>query len=178
MRIEGPLIGASLLLLAHPSHAQGTESQGDALVSAIAACRALAIEQRLACYEQSSAALIAAREQGTVRIVDRAVLQRTKRTLFGFSLPHLDLFGTQKGDPRAVSDTDVTTVTDTITKVQPAAYGLWVFSLAGGGVWQSITQSLTFEPKAGDTIIIKAGMLGHYSAKVGNDRAVDVKRLR
>lgn len=170
------IAGAALVPLA--AVAQGTEGRGDALVSAIAACRTVPVDQRLGCYETTSAALVAAREQRQIRIVDRETMQRAKRSLFGFSLPHLNLFGTGQEDPRADSDTDVKEVTGTIAKVQEASYGLYAFSLAEGGVWQSLSQSPMFEPKAGDKVTIKAGMLGHYTAKIGNGRSVDVKRVR
>ncbi len=178
MRTRVALPIACLALVPLAAAAAGPEGRGDALISAIAACRTVAVDQRLACYEQASAALITARDQRQIRIVDRETVQRAKRSLFGFSLPHLNLFGSGKEDPRTESDTDVKEITSTITSVQPATYGLWAFSLAEGGVWQSVSQSLNFDPRKGDKITIKAGILGHYTAKIGSGRAVDVKRLR
>ena len=169
---------ACLALAPLQAAAQGVEGRGDALVSAIAACRSVPVEQRLACFDRTSAALIAARDARAIRIVDRETVQRAKRSLFGFSLPHLNLFGDGKEDPRAGSDTDVKEISGIVTGVQQASYGMWAFSLAEGGVWQSISESPTFEPRKGDTITIKAGVLGHYTAKVGKGRAVDVKRIR
>lgn len=178
MRKRATVLIACVALMPLEASAQDAEGRGDALVSAIAACRAVAVDQRLACYEQTSATLIAARDAREIRIVDRETVKRAKRSLFGFSLPRLNLFGDGKEDPRAESDTDVKQITSTVTAVQRASSGLWVFNLAEGGMWQSISQSLTFEPRKGDTITIKAGLLGRYTAKVGNDRAVDVKRVR
>ncbi|GHH16448.1 hypothetical protein GCM10008023_20480 [Sphingomonas glacialis] len=169
---------ACLVLAPLPAAAQTTESRGEGLVSALAACRTAAADQRLACYEQASAALISARDRHEIRIVDREAVQRAKRSLFGFSLPHLNLFGTGKEDPRADSDTDVREITSTVTSARQAAYGLWAFGLAEGGEWQSTAESPTFDPRKGDTVTIKAGMLGRYTAKIGKGRAVDVKRLR
>ena len=178
MRKSAIMLVACVALVPLRASAQDAEGRGDALVSAIAACRAVASDQRLACYEQTTATLIAARDSRQIRIVDRETVQRAKRSLFGFSLPHLNLFGDGKEDPRAGSDTDVKQITGTVTAVQQASHGMWTFSLAESGVWQSISESPTFEPRKGDTITIKAGLLGHYTAKVGNDRAVDVKRVR
>jgi isocitrate lyase len=178
MRKRATVLIVCAALMPHSASAQEAEGRGDALVSAIAACRAVAVDQRLACYEQTTATLIAARDAREIRIVDREAVKRAKRSLFGFSLPNLNLFGTGKEDPRAESDTDVKQITGTITVVQRTSAGMWVFSLAEGGVWQSISDSLTFEPRKGDKITIKAGLLGRYTAKVGDDRAVDVKRVR
>ncbi len=178
MRKGATMLIACAALMPRAASAQNAEGRGDALVSAIAACRAVAVDQRLACYEQTTTTLIAARDARQIRIVDRETVQRAKRSLFGFSLPHLNLFGTGKEDPRAESDTDVKQITGTVTAVQSASYGMWVFSLAGDGVWQSISESPTFEPRKGDTITIKAGVLGHYIARIGNGRSVDVKRVR
>ncbi|MEG3177195.1 hypothetical protein U1872_13210 [Sphingomonas sp. RB3P16] len=178
MTKRAALLIPALLAAPLPAAAQAVENRGDALVSAIAACRTVAEDQRLACYERTSAALIGARDRREIRIVDRETVQRAKRSLFGFSLPHLNLFGTGKEDPRADSDTDVKEITSTVTSVRQAAYGLWSFGLTEGGEWQSIRESTSFEPHRGDTITIKAGILGHYTARIGKDRAVDVKRLR
>ena len=158
--------------------ALAAESRGDGLLSALAACRTVAEGQRLACYEQASAALIAARDQRQIRIIDREAVQQAKRSLFGFSLPRLNLFGSGKEDPRAETDTDVKEITAKVISAQPASYGLWTFSLGDDGVWQSVSSSLYFEPRKGDLITIKAGMLGHYTARIGKGRVVDVKRLR
>lgn len=178
MRTGTMLSIACAVLLPCAADAQGTEGRGDALVSAIAACRTVPADQRLACYERTTGPLIAARDARQIRVVDRETVQRAKRSLFGFSLPHLNLFGTGKEDPRADSDTDVKQITAVVTAVQPYSHGMWVFSLAEGGVWQSISESPNFEPRKGDTVTIKAGVLGHYTARVGNGRAVDVKRTR
>ena len=178
MRIRAISLIACVVLVPLQANAQTAEGRGDALVSAVGACRTVPVDQRLACYEQASAALIAARDARTIRIVDREAVQRAKRSLFGFSLPHLNLFGDGKEDPRAGSDTDVKEITGIVTGVQQASYGMYAFSLAEGGVWQSISESPTFEPRKGDKITIKAGLLGHYTAKVGNGRSVDVKRIR
>lgn len=178
MRLCGTLFIAGLALMPRAAGAGVSENRGDALVSSIAACASLPNEQRLACYERTSAVLVAARDRREIRIIDRETLQIAKRSLFGFSLPHLNLFGNGKEDPRAVSDTDVKEVTSTVTSVRQSAYGLWTFVLAEGGEWQSLNESLTFEPRRGDKITIRAGLLGHYMGKIGDGRAVDVKRLR
>lgn len=169
---------ACAALMPFAAHAQEREGRGDALVSAIAACRTIAADQRLACYERTTEPLIAARDARQIRIIDRETVQRAKRSLFGFSLPHLNLFGNGKEDPRAESDTDVKQISGVVTAVQPASPGMYVFSLAEGGVWQSVTESPAFEPRKGDTVTIKAGLLGRYTARVGNGRSVDVKRTR
>lgn len=182
MRIRAIVSIACLALVPLCANAQDAagraEGRGDGLLSAIAACRTVPVEQRLACYEQSSAALIAARDARQIRIVDREAVQRAKRSLFGFSLPHLNLFGDGKEDPRAATDTDVREIVGTIASVQRASYGMYAFALAEGGVWQSISESPTFDPRKGDKITIKAGLLGRYTAKIGNGRIVDVKRIR
>lgn len=161
-----------------PTVAEGAERRGDHLVSALASCGTLPTEQRLACYERSATDLIGALDRREIRLVDRETLQSAKRSLFGFSLPHLNLFGTGQDDPRAATDTDVREITSTVTAARPVSYGLWGIALAEGGEWQTLTDSPAFDPRKGDTITIKAGMLGHYTARIGKGRAVDVKRLR
>lgn len=178
MRHRAALIFVSLACIPLPTVASAAERRGDGLVSALANCTTIPADQRLACYERATADLLGALDKREVRIVDRATLQNAKRSLFGFSLPHLNLFGSDRDDPRAATDTDVREITSTVTAVRPASYGLWGITLAEGGEWQTLTDSPAFDPRKGDTITIKAGMLGRYTARIGSGRAVDVKRLR
>lgn len=178
MRHRAALATISLSLLALPAIATGAERRSDGLVSAIKACATTPVDQRLSCYERSTADLTGAIDRREIRIIDREALQSAKRSLFGFSLPHLNLFGNSQDDPRAATDTDVREITSTVTAVRQVSYGLWGMTLAEGGEWQSLTDSPAFDPRKGDTITIKAGMLGRYTARIGNGRAVDVKRLR
>ncbi len=171
------LIGA----LAAPLTAAGAQSDDNratGIITAIAACRSLPDSTRLACLDQVTATLLSANEQREIKIIDRESVRRSKRSVFGFSLPHINLFGSSKEDMKADADTNIKQITGTITHVQAASYGLWTFSLSEGGTWQSISQSMSFTPRVDDVITIKAGLLGHYTAKIGSQQAIDVKRLR
>lgn len=178
MRHRAALILVSLACIPLPTIAAGAERRSDSLVSAIASCATMPVDQRLACYERSTADLLGALDRREIRIVDREALQSAKRSLFGFSLPHLNLFGTGQDDPRAPTDTDVREITSKVTAVRQVSYGLWGITLAEGGEWQTLADSPAFDPSKGDTITIKAGMLGRYTARIGSGRAVDVKRVR
>jgi hypothetical protein len=178
MRHRAKLFIVSLACLSQPAIASGAERRSDSLVSAIAACTAIPMDQRLACYERSTGDLLGALDRREIRVVDREALQSAKRSLFGFSLPHLNLFGTGQDDPRAATDTDVKEITSTVTSLRRVSYGLWGITLAEGGEWQTLADSPAFDPRKGDTITIKAAMLGRYTARIGSGRAVDVKRLR
>lgn len=161
-----------------PTVAPAAERRSDSLVSTMKACATIPVDQRLGCYERSTSDLLEALDKREIRIIDREALQSAKRSLFGFSLPHLNLFGNSQDDPRAATDTDVKEITSTVTAVRQVSYGLWGITLSEGGEWQSLTDSPAFAPRKGDTMTIKAGLLGRYTARIGSGRAVDVKRIR
>ncbi|WP_203293188.1 hypothetical protein [Maricaulis parjimensis] len=81
------LLSAALTSLALPA---GVQAQSGDPVDNVLACRAIAdIEARLACFDQTSAALETARSTGDILIVEREAVENVERDSFGFSLPSL-----------------------------------------------------------------------------------------
>lgn len=138
------------------------------------ACRGIGdAAARVACYDTAVAALQEARDKKEVVVLDREGVKQAKRSIFGFSLPKLKLFGgSDKDEP------EVTEITSTLSEVKPASYGLYFYALEDGSVWQTTEPQGASEPRRGQSITIKAGMLGSYISHVGKDRGVKVKRIR
>ncbi len=90
-----------------------------AVVAELTGCKAIADNTaRLACFDAATAKLAAATAAGDVKIIDREDIRETRRSLFGFELPHVAFF---KGDDTA-GDTPAS-IDTTIKAVGAAEYG-------------------------------------------------------
>jgi hypothetical protein len=144
------------------------------LIGALVKCMAEADgDARLRCYDAAASALDEATAAGTVMVVDREDVRRARRSLFGFSLPKLPLFGgdnTQEEQPDEIEAK--------IRSVRSLGYGKWVIVLDGGARWQTTdTASFQQDPKSGDTIKIKKAAMGSYFLSVNGRRAVKGMRI-
>lgn len=139
---------------------------------ALKACRAIADDgARLACFDEASARLTAAVEAKEIVVVEDKDIKQTKRSLFGFKLPSLRIFG--GSDEESEADQ---TLTSTVASIRPLQSGKYMITLAEGAVWQT-TEGLPFPPKAGDPVEIRKAALGSFFLKVGRRRAVRAMRV-
>lgn len=147
-------------------------------VEALKACKAIAdSEQRLACYDQSVGAIIAATDQGEVRIVDKEDVEQARRGLFGFSIPSLKIFG-DDSDGRSGETADM--LQSTITEVAYLRSGAINFRIAeGDAVWQISNPPQRLRTvKKGDPVEFKKAALGTYFIRIDGQLGVKGKRLR
>jgi len=158
------LLGAPALAKDQPAPVQPQVFQ------AVVDCRKLAdAGQRLTCYDKSVDALASAAEAKQVLVVDRATTEKTKRSLFGLSLPKIKLFGDN-------DDVEVEKVESTITAVSSTRDGSAIFVLADGARWKQTDGRDTWA-KAGQKIEISRGSLGGYFARINGQAGVRVIRL-
>ncbi len=166
---------------ASPAAAQdrGAEARADGLTGALAACRAIGGDgERLACFDRAAAALLAARDQGQVVVLDREGMRRAKRRVFGFQLPRLGLFGDGK-DEEGKGEPEVKEIESTIARVVPAGGGTYLLGLADGSTWQTTEGRTNFVPRRDEKVKVEVGILGSYNLKVaGSNRSVKAKRVR
>lgn len=164
------VIAAPLLVVtASPAGAQDSAATG--LVDALAACRAVAAaEERLACYDRASAALVAASESGEVQVVGREDIRKTRRGLFGFSLPRTGLFG---GDGGA----EETAITSTITQARRVGREEWLITIEEGSVWRVGDAPQRFRPRAGSTVEIERAAMGSFWIRVDGTTGVKGRRV-
>lgn len=159
-----------------PAHAdEGPEAGKGGGAQALFACRAITNDQmRLECYDREAGALQEAQDTKKVVIVEQEVLKKTRRDLFGFSLPRLALFD-QDGDGNEAEQ--ITEIVDTIATYRLDTTGKAMITLSNGARWvQTDSQPVLGEPKAGDPITIEQAALGSFKAKIGSRRAIRVKR--
>jgi hypothetical protein len=137
---------------------------------AVVDCRKLADPAaRLACYDKSVDALASAADAKQVLVVDRATTEKTKRSLFGLSLPRIKLFGDN-------DDVEIEKIESTINSVTSSRDGSAVFVLADGARWKQTDGRDTFA-KSGQKIEIRRGAMGGYFARINGQAGVRVIRL-
>lgn len=174
--IRTAVVAASLWVVANGAGAAEAKAPAaqSPLVRALADCRLQAEESaRLRCLEAAAAALIEASANGQVVLVTREDVRKTRKSLFGFSLPKLPFFG---GDDSAGEQQEE--ITATIAWARALPHGKWQMKLEGGGLWETTETSMGGrDPRKGADVVIKRGVLGSYVMRVGGQRWVRVKRV-
>jgi hypothetical protein len=152
------------------------DAAGERVLQSFAQCRAVTdAQQRLACFDKAATALEQAVKAKDVRIVDRSDVRRARRSLFGFTLPRIDLFGPEDGRDQQEDFAEVNT---TVAGVRAVANNRLEIRLAdeSGAVWQT-TDPMNFPPKAGAKIRIRRGTLGNYFLNI-DGKSVRGMRVR
>jgi hypothetical protein len=148
--------------------------QSPAVVSDVLGCRALTdASARLACFDRAVAALGAAQTTGDLVTVDRQDLRKARKSLFGLTLPNLQILGGDNENSEEASQIETR-----IVRTGPRADGKWFFELAEGGRWEQIdSRGFIRDPAAGQTIKIRRGAIGSFLANVNDQRAIRVRRI-
>lgn len=172
-RAMSALAGASIITAT--ALAQSADKQMPAntpqIITRIEQCRSVSdAAARLACFDDASAGLSGAIESKEIVVVEQKDVVKTKRSLFGFRLPDLSIFG---DDGTAGSQQLLTTV----AQAAQGKNGRWNITTAEGAVWQT-TETVPFLPRSGDELEIKSGALGSYFVKIRGKRAVRSVRVQ
>lgn len=166
-------IGLAATLFAAPALARDNADKvpPPEVFQAVIDCRGIANPQeRLACYDGKVAALAGAQASKELFVASKEEVRKTKRGLFGLTVPDLNIFGSQDGQ-------QVDSITSTIRSARTDPRGRYVLDLAEGGRWMQIDNEEIGRPKPGDGVEIRKAALGSFIAKVDNDRAFRVRRL-
>jgi hypothetical protein len=134
-------------------------------------CRTIAQPQeRLACYDREVAAMAAAEASSEIRVVDRQEIRRTRTSLFGLTLPDLNIFGGDTEDPMNEINGRIRTATQ-------LSDGKWAFVLEDGARWVQIdSREFSSYPRAGHPVRIRRASMGSFLANVNRQVAVRVRR--
>jgi hypothetical protein len=168
------IITASLLLgIALPAAARPKPETGvPAQIKRLLTCRAITVPaERLACFDRETALVGNAVDRKELVVFDREAVTKTRRSLFGFSVPDLGIFG----------DKD----TDSLKQIEGVLAGSgnnrdggYIFVLADGSRWNQIDdRPLSRDPKRGDKVSIKRGSLGSFILSIAGQPGVKVKRV-
>ena len=164
---------ASFSVVAEPARAgDKVDRRTPEQFSAVIACRAISVESaRLACYDRQVAALEQAAADKEIVVADRESVRQTRRGLFGFSLPKINLFSDGDGEE------EFQEIDSTIASARQVANGHWSIELADGARWEQTDGKLVLSPKTGQKIKIKRAALGTFFANVNGQPGIRVRRV-
>lgn len=161
------------LVAAVPAFA--VEAPRPAALEALRACQGIAADAaRLACYDRAAAALSAQVEKKEVIVLDQQDVKKTKRSLFGFTLPRISIFG--DGGKSDRDEPEFTQIETTVQHVRSLGNGKVAFTVDEGAQWQTTEPSPDL-PKPGDKVTIKRAALGSYFIRFGKARVVKGMRV-
>lgn len=140
-------------------------------------CRAIPDDkERLSCFDQQVAAMDSAAQRDEVVVLDKTELNKTRRTLFGFSFPKLPFLGDEDEKKEGAEADAMTQIEATIASAKNIGNGKWLITLEDGAEWMT-TEAVTYrDPKPGMTIEIKRASMGSFMVKIAG-RAVRAKRV-
>ncbi|HEY0011446.1 MAG TPA: hypothetical protein VGB79_01185 [Allosphingosinicella sp.] len=159
---------------AAPAQRQRPGEERPAVLGRVVQCRSIASEaERLACFDREVAALDQAQSSGELLAMDRSQVRRTRRSLFGLTVPNLGIFGDDNEDEEEASRIETT-----IRSATQNAMGKWVIELADGARWLQIdSMNLNIRPRPGQPIRIRRAAMGSYLANVNNQTAIRMRRM-
>jgi hypothetical protein len=164
---------ALLLLMSSPATAADKKDQNDTppQLQRLLACKSLTdAAQRLACFDRESAATQVAIQRNDLVAMDRAKIRATRRSLFGFSMPSLGIFGRDDKD-------EIKQIDGIVAGVSRGMDGFRV-SLQDGTRWaQTDGKSIALEPRIGHKVVVKRGALGSFMMSVAGQPGVKVQRV-
>ncbi len=145
-----------------------------AIVQKLMDCRKLTDNTaRLACYDQTAAALDQAEAKGDVVIVDREQARKVRKQAFGFTLPSISIF--EKGEAKE----EVDNFDGVVASARQDGSGHWVIKLEDGAVWSQVgAEELFKSPKAGSKVKIRKAALGSYMMSVDNGGGFKAHRVQ
>lgn len=175
------LIAIALVTAAAPADAQRRRAtptpERPAVLNQLTACRQIAAEpERLACYDRQVAALEAAEAAREIAVVDRQQIRRTRRSLFGLTLPDLGIFGGD--DDEGEDGAAVNEINSTILAVGSGADGRMIYRLADNSVWVQTEGRIGRMPRSGEAVRIRRGPLGSFIANIAERPGIRVVRQR
>ena len=176
-RLSRLIIGTTALALASSAVARDEVTADNSYLEALKACRAESVDaNRLACFDKAVASLLAASDEGDLRVVDKEEVRQTRRKLFGFSLPSLGIFGKHGKEKPEMEDID--RLDTTVASARRSSDRL-IVTTPEGAVWEvQDPPRRLMTPKPGTKLEIRSGMLSSYFLRFGNQPGVKGRRVQ
>ncbi|WP_326524779.1 hypothetical protein [Sphingomonas sp.] len=151
------------------------DTPGSPLIAELERCLTIREDAgRLACTDVAARRLVDASKRKEVVVVDREEVKKTRRSLFGFQLPRIGLFGRDGPD----DGQEVDRIEAPIARVTPVGYSKVTFTLDDGARWTTTDAwASAILPKPGAILIIKRGAMGSYMVSVKGAKAVRAMRI-
>ena len=150
---------------------QPKEPSSQDTIDRLRACQTIAdASERLACYDREVGVVLAATDEGTLRVVDQQEVEQTKRSLFGFTLPKIKLFGD--------GEDEMTELATTITKVRSEGREGWIFTTEEGSTWRIAETKMGWRPpREGQPVVLKRASMGSFFIRVNGQIGVKGRRI-
>ena len=133
---------------------------------------------RLTCFDRHAAQMEDAAKRDEVVVLDKGELNKTRKTLFGFSFPKLPFLGGGDDDtPKDRTEDGLSHIEAEIASARSLGYGQWQFQLEDGAWWMTTEAMSGRQPKVGQKIEIHRAAMGSFMGKVDGGRAVRMKRV-
>jgi hypothetical protein len=144
-------------------------------IEALKLCRAIGDPgERLACYDAKAGEIVAASDAGDVRIIDREDLRQTRRQLFGFTVPEIEILKGDDQDKEASERFETT-----ITSARQFSSKGWRFTTAEGAIWEINNAPARLAPiKGGEAVEFKKASLGFFFIRINGQMGVKGKRVQ
>lgn len=167
----------SLMMIVSSRGHAGEDKQQSAPPKVLAdlfACRQILDPQsRLNCFDRQAGALAGANERREILIADKDEVERTRKGLFGFSLPASPLLDSDR------DRVEMRELETTVDSARRSRQGGWIIKMIEGGTWEQIDlKELALSPKPGQKIVITKGALGSYFIRVDGQPAIKMRRIQ
>lgn len=166
-----------LMIASSVAFAQSSGSAKDPF-DPLRACRTIAGDsERLACFDKVTATLVTAADEGDLSVVDREQVRKTRRTLFGFALPDLGIFGRsdKAKDKDEVDQIEVLNTTIASSRMTPDGIE---FKTVEGAVWLiGSPPRRLMTPRAGQPVEFRKGSLSSYFIRINGQGGVKGRRI-
>ncbi|MBX7459457.1 hypothetical protein [Qipengyuania huizhouensis] len=154
-----------------PAHAQDN-GEGANRLQALRDCRSIAQdEERLACFDAAVDNVIARQDSGDLQVLDREDVEKTRRGLFGFSLPKIGIFSSDDEDENTI-------LQSRITGLRRLRSDHWEIEIAEGSVWRATNTPRRFRPEVGDEVELEKAAMTSYWLRVDGALGVKASRIR
>lgn len=164
-----------LLIIVGAAGSAFGQTTGERVIADVTACRAITDDgRRLACFDRAVGTLASARDAKDIVVMDKKEIREKKRSLFGLSLPAINLFGR---DDDGSTETDVAQLESKVVNAVKFGRDRWTVQLADGSTWRT-TEPARFDPQRGDPVVIKRAALGSFRGSFAGANAVRMERLR
>ncbi|MEE4212837.1 MAG: hypothetical protein V2I43_26625 [Parvularcula sp.] len=176
-RLLAPFMLAALAFCAAwPLHAQQVdEASADTLLEQLKSCQLVTDDgERLACFDRAAGAMVSASDAGDVRVLDREAVRQTRRSLFGYRIPDLGIFG----GGEEVGDNSDELFETTIERARYLSSKRVQFTTAEGAVWEmkNVPRRLRqIEP--GDAVVFKPAALGYFFVRIDGQMGIKGRRI-
>jgi len=133
------------------------------------------VQLRLACFDAEAASLQSKLAGDEVAIVSQSEIKTARKGSFGFSVPNSAILAPQIS--KSADEEGLNYIDSTIKSARQVTDKTWLIELQDGARWQQSDSEIILTPRSGDTIRIRKGAFGSFSARINNRAAIRVRRI-